>query len=340
MKPRLYLLLCVAIGLTFLPSCNRGGSNRVKVAFLSNNPYTFWTYAERGTEKAAREFDVDCEFWMPSETGGAPEQRRKIEDLMGKGIKGIAISPNDAANVVDFFRDINKQVPLITQDSDVPDLSVRRCYIGTDNYKAGLAAGDLVKKAVPDGGDIAIYVGALDVQNAVERRKGVLDALAGDGPRGDYNGENQKFGKYNLLGTITDDRKASNCQAKVEDNLGNSRFKDVKCLIGLWEYNPPAMLRGVKTAKKLGEVKVVGFDENEETLQGIKDGNCVGTIVQNPFEFGYQAVKIMAGLARGDQSVLKRDDMDKDGRLYIPHRVIDKDNVAEFHEQLKKLKAK
>jgi len=326
----------LALAVMALPACNRG-SGRTKVAFISNNPYTFWTIAQPATEKAAKEFDVDVEFKMPPEDGGAPAQRRIIEDLLTKGIKGIAISPNDAANSVAFFRDVSQKVPLVTQDSDVPDIKVRRCYIGTDNYKAGKAAGELVKKAAPDGGKVMIYVGALDVQNAVERRQGVLDELAGKkDAQGEPDGDYKKYGKWTLLGTMTDAGKGDKCLRNAEDTL--TKHPDVKVLVGLWEYNPPAMLRAVKDAKQEGKVQIVAFDENDETLQGIKDGYIIGTIVQNPFMFGYEAVKILAGLAKGDESVLKRPDIDDQGRIYVPHRIVTKDNVEDFHKELKQLK--
>ena len=54
------------------------------------------------------------------------------------------------------------------------------------------------------------------------------------------------------------------------------------------------MLEAVKGASnKLGKVKLIGFDENDETLQGIRDGQIVGTVVQDPYNFGFEAVKIM-----------------------------------------------
>jgi len=149
---------------------------RVTVAFISNNPFEFWTIARRGTEKAAAEFNVNVEFHMPPR-GTAAEQRQIIEDLLAKGVKAIAISPNDAENQADFLNEVAGKVPLITQDSDLPKGSKRLCYIGTNNYEAGKAAGQLVREVIPDGGSLVIYVGKLDVQNAVERRQGVMDAL-------------------------------------------------------------------------------------------------------------------------------------------------------------------
>lgn len=351
-----------ALALLLLPGCGGGNSNQgtsktTRVAFISNNTHEFWKIAQRGTEKAAAELNVDVEFKMPPGGGSPEDQRRFIEDLITKGVQGIAISPNDARNQSAFLKEVNDKVPLITQDSDVPDLSARRCYLGTNNVLAGQATGELVKEAVPDGGKVVIYVGKLDVQNAVERRKGVVIALAGGEDKcqaelklldeGKYPIE---FGKYTLIDTMTDGGDQSQCRAKVDDTL--VKYPDVKCLVGLWAYNPPAMLEGVKAAKKENKVALVGFDENEETLQGIKDGLIHGTVVQNPFMFGYEAVKILAGLAKGDPKTLQRPDIDADKRIYIKHRVITKDQpqftktgkehpwvqVEEYHAELKKLK--
>jgi ribose transport system substrate-binding protein len=329
----------LALVVALLPACNRG-SGRTRVAFITNNPYEFWKIAEAGTVKASKDFGVDVDFRMPPVGGGAPAQRQIVEDLLTKGVQGIAVSPNDAVNQVEFFKnEVAPKVPLITQDSDFPDPSARRCYIGTDNYTAGKGAGELIKKAAPGGGKFVIYVGQLDAQNAVERRQGLLDELAGKkDAKGDPAGSFRKFGDYILIDTMVDGGKQEVCRQKVEDTL--TKYPDVRCLVGLWAYNPPAMLEAVKAAKLEGKVALVAFDENDETLQGILDGHIYGTIVQNPFEFGYQAVRILTSLAKGDDSVLKGKDIDSQGRLYIPHRTITKENVQAFWDELKKLKGK
>ncbi len=262
--------------------------------------------------------------------GSAAEQRQIVEDLLSKGVQGIAISPNDAVNQASFLDDVADRVPLITQDSDLPTGSKRLAYIGTDNYQAGQGAGQLVKEAMPEGGKILIYVGKLDAQNAVDRRQGLLDALAGK-----KNASGPVYGKYTLLDTMTDDAKQDKCKQNVEDSLVKYR-DDVGglCLVGLWAYNPPAMLAAVRDANLVGKVRIVGFDEDAQTLQGVEDGAIYGTIVQQPFEFGYQAVKMLASLARGDKSVVP-----PNGVLYIPHRVIKADNVKEFQAEMEKLKA-
>jgi ribose transport system substrate-binding protein len=151
---------------------------RIKVGFVTNNTEEFWTIAEAGTRKAAHDFDVEVLFRRPR-TPDANGQKEIIDDLLTSGVQAIAVSVIDPENQVDYLNKIADKVPLITQDNDAPKTR-RRCYIGTDNYTAGRAVGKLVKKAMPDGGALAIFVGQPDPLNAKQRRQGVLDELAGE----------------------------------------------------------------------------------------------------------------------------------------------------------------
>lgn len=331
------LLLCVVSTISCSSKPNTSGrgpsrplpGDRPKIAFITNNPSDFWTIANAGTDKAAKEFDVDVDFRMPAR-GTAAEQQEIIEDLLAKGLQGIAISPKDAVNQAEFLNRVADQVPLITQDSDLPEGSKRLCYIGTNNQKAGQSAGEMIKQALPDGGKLVIFVGTLDAQNAVDRRQGLADALAGkpvELPAS--SNEPITLGKYTLLETMTDEVDRPKCKANVEDAL--VKYPDVACFIGLWAYNPPLILQAVKEAKKEGQVKIIAFDEEDETLQGVKDGHIYCTIVQQPYEFGYQSVKLLASLARGDKSMLPAD-----GVLGVPHKVIKQDDVEAFHAELKR----
>ena len=305
------------------------GTGQPTVAFVTNNPFEFWAIARKGTEKAEQDFNVKVVFRMPAQ-GSGTEQRQIVEDLLVQGVKGIAISPIDPKNQAEFLDDVASKVPLITQDSDLPPGSKRLCFLGTDNYEAGKAAGRLVKEALPDGGRVAIYVGSMDAQNAIDRRQGVLDELAGQ-----EKAEGPQLGNYTLIGTYTDDASQETCKRKVEDTLVVHAKDNPEslCLVGLWAYNPPAMLAAVQDQRLAGKVKLVGFDENEETLQGIQDGHLAGTVVQQPFEFGYQAVKMLASLARGEKSVVP-----ENGVLHIDYKVIKSDNVAAFRDELRRLK--
>src|ERR1700731_4716499 len=100
-----------------------------------------------------------------------------------------------------------------------------------------------------------------------------------------------KYGAYTLYGTKYDNVDSSKAKDNAADMLTQMQDEKNICLVGLWAYNPPAILSAVKAAKKEGKVHIVGFDEDELTLQGIQDGYIHGTVVQQPFEFGYQSLK-------------------------------------------------
>ena len=100
-------------------------------------------------------------------------------------------------------------------------------------------------------------------------------------------------------------------------------------MVGLFEYNPPLILEALDRTGKLGKVKVMAFDENAATLQGIKDGNVVATVVQNPYQYGYKSISVLNELHKGNKSVIPENKF-----IDIPARVIDSSNVDAFQKEL------
>ena len=306
----------------FLAACNKpkassgGGAKTLKLAFVTNNASDYWTIARSGCNTATKELhNVEVDFQIPSD-GTAATQKRILDDLLARGVDGIAISPVDPSNQTQMLNDAAKQCLLITQDSDAPT-SDRACYLGTDNVAAGRQAGELIKQALPDGGKIVIFVGTLDAQNAHERFVGLKEAIAGS--------------KVEIIDTRTDDTDHVRAKANAADIL--VKYPEVACLVGLWSYNGPAIVNAVKDASKVGAVKVVCFDEEDETLQGVRDGAIFATVVQQPYEFGKQGIEIMNKYLSGDKSVIPADK-----KIIIPTLPITRDKVDAFGARLKQLR--
>ncbi|MBC03722.1 MAG: sugar ABC transporter substrate-binding protein [Phycisphaerae bacterium] len=304
------------------------GGSRPRIAYVTNGVADFWTIAEAGANAAGGEFDVEVEVLMP--TGGVTDQKRMLEDLVTRGADGIAVSPIDAGNQIDVIDAAAERTNVITHDSDAPG-SRRLAYVGMDNYDAGRMAGRLLKDSMPDGGDVFIFVGRLEQDNARLRRQGLIDEVLGrepDSTRYDEPGSPVEGGGYTILGTLTDQFDRAKAKANVEDVL--SRHPDVDCMVGLFAYNPPLILEALEGADRLGDVVVVAFDEDDETLQGIKDGSVAGTIVQNPYEYGRMSVEILSRLARNQDAGIP-----DGGMVSIPARTIRTDEVDAFWADLK-----
>jgi len=314
-------MVCLAsLSASCRQASDTGGENSktIKLAFVTNNSADFWTIARRGVEKADAELaDVETEFRLTSD-GTAAEQQRIVDDLLTKRVAGIAISPVDPANQVAMIDAAAKQAIVFTQDSDAPR-SERTLYIGTDNLAAGRQAGQLIRGAIPEGGNVMLFVGKLDAQNARERVQGIRDALAGSNIR--------------ILDVRTDDVDDVRAKANAADTL--VRYPDVKGLVGLWSYNGPAILNAVREAGKVGNVKIIAFDEADETLAGISAGAIEATVVQQPYEFGYQAIHKMAQVARGDRSFIP-----PSKQIIVPTLVVNRGNVEAFTKQINGLRGR
>jgi ribose transport system substrate-binding protein len=303
----------VLAGALLLAIVNPAQAGKYKLAFVTNNSSDFWSIARAGCEKAASELpDVDLQFKLPGD-GTVSSQLRIIDDLLAGGIDGIAMSPIDPANQGPTLDKIAGQALLLTTDSDAPD-SQRTCYVGTDNVAAGKQAGQMIKKALPNGGKIMLFVGTLDAQNAKDRQAGIVQELQGS--------------NVQILDTLTDNTDRQRAKANAADTLTNN--PDIAAMVGLWSYNGPQILHAVQEANKVGQVKIICFDEEDDTLTGVKNGDIYATIVQQPYQFGYQSITLMEKILKGDRSMIPTDK-----KIIVPTRIIQKDNVDDFWATLK-----
>lgn len=299
----------IAFGAT---SCGDRSGDAIRVALITNGSSDFWAIAKAGVHEAERTAGVSCDFHMPAEAN-AEAQQRLIETVVARGARALAISPLDSDNQVPMLDEAAKALHLVCVDSDAPR-SKRLAYVGTDNVAAGRAAGSLLKDVLPAGGRIMLFVGRMDAQNAKERTQGIREAIAGSA--------------IEILDVRTDLGDPAKAKANVQDTL--AAHPDIAGLVGLWSYDGPAILSAVEEAGRAGKVAIVTFDEENAVLAGIERGVIAGTIVQDPWRFGHDAVLLMARLARGEASGVPAS-----GIIDVPVRTIRKADVAAFRADLR-----
>jgi ribose transport system substrate-binding protein len=288
------------------------------LVFVVNGASDFWKIAEAGVKKAQGELPkYNLQFKYPEQAAAAVQQR-VMEDLVAAGVAGIMVSSVDPKNQTDGLNKIASQTLLFTTDSDAPK-SKRVAYIGSSNVELGKDAGKLMLKALPQGGKCIGFVGLPGADNARERIEGVKEVIKGS--------------KVSLIDVRGDEIDQGRAKRNVEDALAAN--PDVACLVGFYSYNTPRIYEVLKESGKLGKIKVIGFDEDPITLGGVKEGSISGTVVQQPFEWGYQGMKLMAGYLEG-----KKSGIPKDGIIIVPGKVIEKGNVDAFTADLKKMMGK
>lgn len=286
--------------------------DKQSMAFVVNAASDFWKLAEAGLNAAQEELpDYELQFRYPAQ-GTAAAQNQLMDDLVASGTDAIMISSADPKNSIDAFNRIAAQVPLFTTDSDAPQ-SDRVAYLGSSNTLAGVQAGEIAVEAMPDGGTCMGFVGFLGADNAIERIAGFRQAVEGSG--------------IELIDVRGDDVDFARARSNVDDVLAAN--PDVDCMVGFYSYNPPKIYEALQAAGKLGEITVIGFDEDPITLGAVRDGSFAGTVVQDPYQWGYQGMHLMADYLSGDMSVVP-----EDGLIIVPTKKISQDNVDAFSEEL------
>src|SRR3954465_1825089 len=131
-----------------------------------------------------------------------------------------------------------------------------------------------------------------------------------------------------MLDVRGDDIDQTRAKRNVEDTL--TARPEINSLVAFYSSNTPPIYEALKETGKLGKVTIIGFDEDPITLGGVKEGTIVGTVVQQPYEWGYQGMKLMAKYLGGDKSSIPANKL-----IIIPTKIIEKGNVDAFWAELK-----
>ncbi|MEO8805270.1 MAG: sugar-binding protein [Burkholderiaceae bacterium] len=308
----------VALAVALCAAGVANAQSKKALVFVVNGASDFWKIAEAGVKKAQGELPkYSLQFKYPEQASAAAQQRL-MEDLVAAGAAGIMVSAVDPKNQTDGLNKLAGQTLIFTTDSDAPK-SKRVAYIGSSNVELGKAAGKLMLQALPQGGKCIGFVGLLGADNARERIQGVKETIKGS--------------KVEMIDVRGDEIDQGRAKRNVEDALAAN--PDIACLVGFYSYNTPRIYEVLKESGKLGKIKIIGFDEDPITLGGVKEGSIVGTVVQQPFEWGYQGMKLMAANLEGNKAGVP-----KDGIIIVPGKVIDKSNVDAFTANLKQMMGK
>jgi ribose transport system substrate-binding protein len=285
-------------------------------AFVTNNSSDFWNIASKGVAKAAAELGIKADVFRPLK-GEVSDQQRFLEDILVQNFDGVAISPIDAAAMTPLLDKVAARMPVVCSDSDAPN-SKRIAYVGSDNVEAGRIAGraaiEALNAAGTKTGKVALFVGRMDMQNSIDRKQGIDETLG-------------KQPGLEILPVFLDGADRAKAKKNVEDAL--ARYPDLVMMMGIWSYNGPALAGATRASSRPKKPAIVTFDEEEETLKAVQDGLISATIVQKPFEFGYQAMKVL-----NDAKLGKPVPKSIDTGL----TTVTKENLAAFWEQLKTLK--
>ncbi|MGE3820777.1 MAG: substrate-binding domain-containing protein, partial [Isosphaeraceae bacterium] len=260
-----------------------------RLMFITNSNSDWWDAVAKGMEDGGKTFGAQVEL---RRNEGQPEgQIRLLEDALSlPDVKGVAVSVLEAASpgIADKMRELQKAGKVVIAIDSDGQVDARRAYIGTNNRKAGEAAGKVAAALRPSGGKTAVFVGLASAANAIERREGF------------FAGAGSAFQQTEVFEDGGDKNRA---QVNVQTAI--TKYPDLEVLLGLWSYNAPRIAEEVgKSPEVRKRVTVVTFDLDEQAVAHLEGGRIDATVVQNPYEMGYQGVRLLKAYVENDAKTI------------------------------------
>lgn len=261
-----------------LPSS--GSVKRRLGVVLHNESGYFRTEILRGIEAAGEillpegtEILVEqCETPMPDEAV------ERLEQLVQKGVQGIALCLMDHPMIVDKAERLMRQnIPIITFNSDLTGSS-RLAFVGQDPYKSGRVAGELMSKCCRPGEQILICVGNTGFSGHRERLRGFLDRIGERGLSESDTTVVETFNDYT--------RTYQHVTAKLEKE---------PAMQGIYMANH-SVSGCVQALRDLGirkRVYVISHDLTTATLKLLEQGEIDFSISQNIYMQGFQPLLML-----------------------------------------------
>lgn len=278
------LLACVLVCVPLL-SCRR--DHRKVIAVIPKaTSHLFFMSVHAGVRAAEREFGIQVLWNGPENETDYARQIEITDAMIARHVDALAISATDqTALIAPVQRAIAAGIPVTIFDSGLA-VDNYVTFVATDNYDAGATAARKLASLIGGKGKIAIIMQKPGGQSTGIREKGFEDAMAREFPAIQIVA--RQFG-------LGDPAKSRNAAENIL-----TAHPDLNGLFASAEASSIGAVQALVARNLSGKIKLVGFDFSETHREALQRGTMAATIVQDPYQMGYQAVRTLALKLRGE----------------------------------------
>lgn len=276
----------------------------VVVKGLDNPFFTVMGQGCADWNTAHADSEYTCLYTGPALSSDEAGEVQIVQDLISKGVAGIAISPSNAPAMANMLKAAAPTMPIITVDADLlpEDKALRKTYFGTNNYDMGVGMAKELMKLKPEGGTVCLQLGNVAAANINERAAGFRDTIAG--AKG-----TEKLASTNGW------TEADGCPTYTNDDIptANQQMADVFTaqpdldafvLVGGWaQFGPQAYAQNtdqVMDKLKAKDLIIIAGDTLPPQTQAFREGRSHFQIGQRPYQMGNEAPDILISLIKGE----------------------------------------
>ncbi|HEV7275974.1 MAG TPA: sugar ABC transporter substrate-binding protein [Devosiaceae bacterium] len=246
----------------------------------AGNP--FWAAVEAGAKAKGEELGVEVIVVAPPAESDVQAQITQIEDLIAQGVEGIALAPTDP----------NALAPVVeaAQAADIPVVFVDTrginegvTFIGTNNEVGAALAAEYMCENLPEGANVAILQGLISQSTGQARAEGSRQGLTDCG--------------LNIVAEQTAEWDRSKAISVTENILAGN--PDLQGIFASNDNMALGAVQALKSAARLEDVMVVGFDANPDAANSILAGEMSASVAQAPGNMGGFAIQALVDLNEG-----------------------------------------
>lgn len=263
----------------------------VVVAQQQEHPY--WLSIYQGAMAAARELEVDIEYVGPQRADKA-ELLRLLDMAVAAQVDGIIVQGFADPTLARYVtKAVDRGIPVVTVDSDIPGVPRRLTYVGSANESGGQLLARALVQSTDGPPVVAVLHGGYSPPEADPRLQGFLAELERSGGR--------------VVATVATELSPVVTASRVAGLLAEHPE-----LNGIYATAPMDFLGAVQALDRLGrrgQVQVVGWGGAADSLGGIDLGGTdldgaartgVTALVQDPEAMGRTAVTSLVNFLRRD----------------------------------------
>lgn len=253
--------------------------------------HEFWKSVHAGAVKASRELGVKIIWKGPLKEDDLKSQVDLVQSFTAQGVSGIVLAPlNDRALVSSVKSAVGAGIPVVIFDSDLQG-DAHTSFVATDNHAAGRLAGMEMARVLKDKGNVVVLRYQEGSASTHNRERGFLEGIR--------KHPGIKVVSDNQYGGATTESAFS-----ASENLLLAENAEKGAVDGIFCPNESTTFGMLLALQKAGLEKkpvFIGFDSSEKLVEGLKNGNLYGLVLQDPFNMGYLAVKTITSHLRGEK---------------------------------------
>lgn len=256
--------------------------------------HIFWQSIHAGAVKAEQELGVKI-VWVGTEKEDDRQQQiALVDNQVMNQVNGIVLAPLDGMALRRPVKSaVDNAIPVVIIDSDLIDSEdVYTSFVATDNLEGGRLAGQKLAEMLNGSGKVVLLRYMEGSASTENREAGFLEALK-NFPNIEIVSQEQHGGA-----TVAQSQQASeNLLLRFKDSAGKLTVDGIFCPNESTTYG---MLQALQRQRLAGTVKFIGFDANEPLIEGLKQGELNGLVLQDPVKMGYLGVVTMVRHLRGE----------------------------------------